>query len=133
MDQMSEELIRDCSQLVKANSIEGVKKTSVTVIYTPWSNLKKEGSMDVGQVGFFNDKLVKKFVVLEKDKDVSTCKKDNSMDKGEYEEYRNDIYRGDVVKNTISFALGIYIHNNIRIIINIFSFFYIFKLYFFSL
>lgn len=80
MDQMSEELIRDCSQLVKANSIEGIKKTSVTVIYTPWSNLKKEGSMDVGQVGFFNEKLVRKFVVLEKDKDVSIDYEEENMD-----------------------------------------------------
>ncbi|KAK2066401.1 hypothetical protein P8C59_000228 [Phyllachora maydis] len=36
-------------QLTKANSIEGNKKDNITVIYTPWSNLKKDGSMAVGQ------------------------------------------------------------------------------------
>lgn len=45
-----EDVVRDCSQLVKANSIEGCKKASVVVIYTPWSNLKKDGSMATGQV-----------------------------------------------------------------------------------
>ena len=33
---------------------------NVTVIYTPWSNLKKDGSMAVGQVGFTNQKLVRR-------------------------------------------------------------------------
>jgi hypothetical protein len=37
----------------------GNKKDNITVIYTPWSNLKKDGSMAVGQVGFKNDKLVR--------------------------------------------------------------------------
>lgn len=44
---MSEEVIRDCAQLVKENSIEGCKKSVVTVIYTPWANLRKDGSMAV--------------------------------------------------------------------------------------
>ena len=70
LDSLSEDLVRDCAQLVKANSIEGCKKSTVTVIYTPWSNLKKDGGMDVGQVGFFNEKLVKKFIVMERDKEV---------------------------------------------------------------
>ena len=36
----------------------GNKKDNVTVIYTPWSNLKKDGSMAVGQVGFKDQKKV---------------------------------------------------------------------------
>ncbi|KAF8311871.1 cytoplasmic protein [Clavulina sp. PMI_390] len=55
-----EALLVDCAQLVKANSIEGNKKDNITVIYTPCSNLKKDGGMATGQVGFHNDKLVKK-------------------------------------------------------------------------
>ncbi|CAL5097611.1 unnamed protein product [Urochloa decumbens] len=50
MDDMSEGLLEDCAQLVKANSIQ---------VYTPWYNLKKTPSMDVGQVGFHNSKLVR--------------------------------------------------------------------------
>jgi len=36
----------------------GNKKDNITVIYTPWSNLKKDGSMAVGQVGFKDNKKV---------------------------------------------------------------------------
>ena len=38
---------------------KGNKKENVTIIYTPWSNLKKDGSMAIGQVGFHNQKLVR--------------------------------------------------------------------------
>jgi hypothetical protein len=31
---------------------------NIDVVYTPWSNLKKTASMDVGQVGFHNTKMV---------------------------------------------------------------------------
>jgi hypothetical protein len=40
-------------------AITGCKLPSVPVIYTPHSNLKKTQGMDVGQVGFKNDKLVR--------------------------------------------------------------------------
>ncbi|KAG8969513.1 hypothetical protein FRC03_002374 [Tulasnella sp. 419] len=56
-------LLVDCAQLVKANSIEGNKKANITVIYTPWDNLKKTGDMAVGQVAFHSDKKVKRIHV----------------------------------------------------------------------
>jgi len=59
MDDMSEGLLEDCAQLVKANSIQGNKVNNIDVVYTPWYNLKKTPSMDVGQVGFHNPKLVR--------------------------------------------------------------------------
>ena len=55
---MNKELLIDCAQLTKANSIEGNKKDNVTIVYTPWSNLKKDGSMAVGQVGFKDQRKV---------------------------------------------------------------------------
>jgi len=39
-------------------SIAGNKKDNITIIYTPWSNLKKDGSMDVGQVSFKDQRKV---------------------------------------------------------------------------
>jgi hypothetical protein len=57
------ELLIDCAQLTKANSIDGNKKDNVTIVYTPWSNLKKTGDMATGQVGFKDNKLVKKVLV----------------------------------------------------------------------
>jgi hypothetical protein len=40
----------------------GNKKDNVTVIYTPWSNLKKDGSMAVGQVSFRDPRKVGQWV-----------------------------------------------------------------------
>ena len=54
IDSIPEELVEDCAQLVKANSIEGNKMNNVDVVYTMWDNLKKTGDMAVGQVLFFN-------------------------------------------------------------------------------
>ncbi|KAK5070883.1 hypothetical protein LTS08_000532 [Lithohypha guttulata] len=57
------ELLEDCAQLTKANSIEGNKKDNVTIIYTPWSNLRKDASMATGQVSFHDPKMVRKIHV----------------------------------------------------------------------
>lgn len=65
--EIPEELLTDCAQLTKANSIEGNKKDNVTIIYTPWSNLKKDGSMATGQVGFKDNKLVKRVYVSQRE------------------------------------------------------------------
>ncbi|CAN1837942.1 Coiled-coil domain-containing protein 25 [Linum perenne] len=48
LDDISEGLLEDWN---KVNNID--------VVYTPWSNLKKTTSMDVGQVGFHNSKMVR--------------------------------------------------------------------------
>ncbi|ESO92342.1 hypothetical protein LOTGIDRAFT_216779 [Lottia gigantea] len=60
LEDLSEAVIDDCAQLVKANSINGNKMNNVDVVYTMWSNLKKTPKMDVGQVGFYKEKDVKK-------------------------------------------------------------------------
>ncbi|KAF8053804.1 hypothetical protein FPV67DRAFT_1569979 [Lyophyllum atratum] len=57
------ELLNDCAQLTKANSIEGNKKDNINIVYTPWSNLKKDGSMATGQVGFKDQRKVKRVLV----------------------------------------------------------------------
>lgn len=41
----------------------GNKKDNVTIIYTPWANLQKDGSMETGQVSFHNQKQVRKVFV----------------------------------------------------------------------
>ncbi|KAF7553959.1 hypothetical protein G7046_g6954 [Stylonectria norvegica] len=69
-DALPEELILDLAQLTKANSIEGNKKDNVTVIYTPWSNLKKDGSMEVGQVSFKDTRKVKRVVVPQRENPI---------------------------------------------------------------
>ncbi|OXV06504.1 hypothetical protein Egran_05726 [Elaphomyces granulatus] len=62
-ENIPKELLEDCAQLTKANSIEGNKKDNITIIYTPWSNLLKNASMVTGQVSFHNPKLTRKILV----------------------------------------------------------------------
>ncbi|KDN52471.1 DUF814-domain-containing protein [Tilletiaria anomala UBC 951] len=66
-DNIPQGLLYDCAQLVKANSIEGNKKNNVTVIYTPWTNIKKTGDMAIGAVTFHNEQMVKRIHVKERE------------------------------------------------------------------
>lgn len=70
IDDITPEELEDCAQLVKANSIAGNKENNVTIVYTPWSNLKKTSDMAVGQVGFFDDKLVRKVKVEKRKNEI---------------------------------------------------------------
>ncbi|POR31408.1 Coiled-coil domain-containing protein 25 [Tolypocladium paradoxum] len=69
-DALPEDLVTDLAQLTKANSIEGNKKDNITIIYTPWSNLKKDGSMDVGQVSFKDPRKVKRVLVAQRENPI---------------------------------------------------------------
>ncbi|KAL3954563.1 hypothetical protein ACCO45_010126 [Purpureocillium lilacinum] len=69
-DNLPEDLVTDLAQLTKANSIEGNKKDNITIIYTPWSNLKKDGSMDVGQVSFKDQRKVKRVLVSQRENPI---------------------------------------------------------------
>lgn len=62
-DALPKELVEECAQLTKANSIEGNKKDNVTIVYTPWANLHKNAGMATGQVGFRDPKRTKKTLV----------------------------------------------------------------------
>ena len=70
LEDIPSSVIDDCAQLVKANSIKGNKINNIDVVYTEWTNLKKTASMDVGQVGFHNDKSVKTVRVEKKINDI---------------------------------------------------------------
>jgi hypothetical protein len=63
IDDVPEEMVQECSQLTKANSIEGCKLSHVPIIYTMWSNLRKADGMADGQVGYHNRRAVKHTVV----------------------------------------------------------------------
>ncbi|KAJ3022005.1 Coiled-coil domain-containing protein 25 [Thoreauomyces humboldtii] len=69
-DSIDEGLLTDLAQLTKANSIEGNKKSNLTIIYTPWSNLKKTQGMETGQVTFFRNDMVKRVHVKERDNGI---------------------------------------------------------------
>jgi hypothetical protein len=86
-DAIPPEILIDCAQLTKANSIEGPdllptpqdscsyrfqgnKKDNVTVIYTPWRNLLKQAGMATGQVGFHRPKDVRKVQVEKRTNEI---------------------------------------------------------------
>ncbi|KAK0723152.1 hypothetical protein B0T26DRAFT_705588 [Lasiosphaeria miniovina] len=81
-EDIPEDLLTDLVQLTKANSIEGNKKDNITVIYTPWSNLRKDGSMAVGQVSFKDQKKVKRIVVPQRENAIV-----NRLNKTKEEKY----------------------------------------------
>eukprot|EP01053_Blabericola_migrator_P011395 Blabericola_migrator_1__11394@NODE_675_length_6916_cov_120_661848_g486_i1_p4_GENE_NODE_675_length_6916_cov_120_661848_g486_i1NODE_675_length_6916_cov_120_661848_g486_i1_p4_ORF_typecomplete_len213_score60_56NFACTR_1/PF05670_13/2_2e39NFACTR_2/PF18297_1/0_00065NFACTR_2/PF18297_1/2_5e02MCU/PF04678_13/0_34DUF1682/PF07946_14/4_5GTA_holin_3TM/PF11351_8/9_7_NODE_675_length_6916_cov_120_661848_g486_i162446882 len=68
IDNIPQAVLNDCCQLTKGNSIEGCKKDSVEIVYTEWSNLKKDIMMDTGTIGFKNYRAVKKIRNVTKEK-----------------------------------------------------------------
>ncbi|XP_004682480.1 PREDICTED: coiled-coil domain-containing protein 25 [Condylura cristata] len=50
IEDIPKDVLMDCAHLVKANSIQGCKMNNITVVYTPWANLKKTADMDVGEL-----------------------------------------------------------------------------------
>lgn len=81
-DDIPEEVIEDCAQLTKLNSIEGCKLNDVQVVYTMWRNLKKTGDMATGQVGFFDRKACRYTLVKRRKNEI--C---NLLNKSKREEY----------------------------------------------
>ncbi|EZG56354.1 putative coiled-coil protein [Gregarina niphandrodes] len=70
IDDLSEEMVNELCQLTKGNSIEGSKQPSIDVVYTPWSNLKKEKGMDIGTIGFHNRRKVIKVRGVNRDREL---------------------------------------------------------------
>lgn len=66
MDDIPSDTLEDCLQLVKANSIQGNKLNNLHIVYTPSTNLKKTGSMDVGQVGFHSQGKVRRVPIAKR-------------------------------------------------------------------
>ncbi|KAF3261694.1 hypothetical protein TWF192_008155 [Orbilia oligospora] len=70
-EDIPEDLLTDLAQLTKANSIEGI-------------NLRKDGSMAVGQVSFKDPKRVKRVTVVQRQNPIV-----NRLNKTKREEYPN--------------------------------------------
>ncbi|KAG7316405.1 hypothetical protein KOW79_019946 [Hemibagrus wyckioides] len=82
IDDIPKEVLIDCAQLVKNNSIQGCKMNNINVVYTPWGNLKKTGDMDVGQIGFHRQKEVRTVAVEKKINEII-----NRLEKTKEEKY----------------------------------------------
>lgn len=80
LDDLPSELINECAQLVKANSIEGCKLKDVYVVYTRWKNLHKTASMDVGAIGFHDPTKVRRIHVTKDSSIVNQLNKTKKVD-----------------------------------------------------
>eukprot|EP00941_MAST-03F_sp_MAST-3F-sp1_P002049 g2049.t1 len=69
LSKIPEDVVNECCQLVKHNSIEGCKRAEVDVVYTPFPNLKKTKDMVAGAVGYHSQKAVIKRRVI-KDREI---------------------------------------------------------------
>lgn len=70
VDDIPATALAECCQLVKANSIEGCKRTRVRIVYTPWTNLKKVERHDAGTVTFHKPSACKYVANVGKDREV---------------------------------------------------------------
>ncbi|XP_022919093.1 coiled-coil domain-containing protein 25 [Onthophagus taurus] len=86
-------VLEDAAQLVKANSIMGNKMNDIEVVYTMWSNLKKTQGMEVGQVGFHQDKEVKKIKVAKRINEIMN--RLNKTKKEEHPDFRSEREKRD--------------------------------------
>jgi hypothetical protein len=78
------ELVHECAQLCKLNSIEGCKLNNVPIVYTPWANLKKTGEMKTGQVGFHNRAAVRSVTIERRVNEIV-----NRLNKTKVEKHNN--------------------------------------------
>ena len=93
LDDISDDLLLDCSSLVKANSIQGCKKSSVYVVYTRWKNLKKTGNMVDGQVGFHRPDNVRRIEVEKNGPIVRALEKTRTEDHPDLAQLQQDRLR----------------------------------------
>jgi hypothetical protein len=59
------DIVVECAQLTKLNSIAGCKLNNVKIVYCMWSNLRKTGDMATGQIGF-HDRSACRYITIEK-------------------------------------------------------------------
>ena len=67
--EIPDEIVQECAQLTKANSIQGCKKASCGINFTWARNLKKTIGMETGAVTFHNHQMVQ-HITINKDKDI---------------------------------------------------------------
>jgi len=104
-DEISQAILTDCAQLVKANSIEGNKKDNLTVIYTPASNLKKSGDMAVGQVSFHrNDKVKRVYVEKRENPIVNRLNKTKIEKTVDHEQEKQDRMKAESAQRRVEAA-----------------------------
>jgi len=63
-------ILEECCQIVRDGSKEGRKQESVKICYTKWENLRKGKNMEIGEIGFKNDKEIYYINNVKKNKEL---------------------------------------------------------------
>ncbi|EGC31675.1 hypothetical protein DICPUDRAFT_82463 [Dictyostelium purpureum] len=94
-------VLEECCQLVKNNSIQGCKEPAVDIVYTPWANLKKTPGMEAGAVLYHNDNEAKYVRNVRKSAIIKRADKKAQEDKKKQEEIRNytSVMKSDNMKS----------------------------------
>lgn len=101
VDDIPKQLVEECCQLVKANSIAGCKLNNVDIVYTPYPNLKKTADMVDGQVGFHKNKKVVKINIEKKNevwKKLEKTREEREVDLRALREERDRLEREEIKK-----------------------------------
>ncbi|KAL3232521.1 Protein JLP2 [Nakaseomyces bracarensis] len=70
LEDVPSEVVNDCLQLCKSESIQGNKLPQCTILYTPWHNLRKNRYMKPGEVSFKSLKYCKRKECFARDNKV---------------------------------------------------------------
>eukprot|EP00397_Hematodinium_sp_SG-2012_P039581 GEMP01043234.1.p1 GENE.GEMP01043234.1~~GEMP01043234.1.p1 ORF type:complete len:247 (+),score=55.01 GEMP01043234.1:128-868(+) len=93
-----EDVIKEMCVLVKANSIEGSKASQVDIVWTPFANLKKDDSMDVGSVAFHRKEQTWYVKHVERERDIlkviEKTKEEREVNLEEEKSRREELERG---------------------------------------
>mmetsp|Transcript_15461 Transcript_15461/g.13992 ORF Transcript_15461/g.13992 Transcript_15461/m.13992 type:complete len:214 (+) Transcript_15461:19-660(+) len=99
LDDLSPELIEECTQLVKANSIEGCKLKEVYVVYTRWKNLNKTSSMEIGAIGYHDQKKVRRVKVIKNNAIVNKINRTREERHPDLSVIQQDNQREEIIRN----------------------------------
>merc|ERR1711879_1125663 len=84
-EDIPEEVVEECCQLVKNNSIKGSKLSDTVICYTPWENLHKRGDMDIGTMGFHDQSGVRKRRCTKDKKTIKRIEKTRREEEVDYQ------------------------------------------------
>ncbi|SCU92543.1 LAFA_0F11298g1_1 [Lachancea sp. 'fantastica'] len=107
------DVIEDCLQLCKANSIQGNKLSQCTLIATPWINLRKNGTMKPGEVAFKSLRKIQKLQCYARDNKAL-----NKLDKTRLEVVENvELWLHEAKKTKDPDFFEVYLANNAELLL----------------